>query len=100
MGWLAWQRPNFIIILILILSAPRVWSLFRKRSDAEQRYFEVTPPRRGAMAAMYFGLIGLLILGMHAAHDNLLQREEMRRHQPAVVASVSIADKANGPGRF
>ncbi len=100
MGWLAWQRANFIIILILIVSVPRILSLFRKRNDEEQRYFEVTPGQRGIMASMYFGLIGLLFLAMHAAHDNLLQREDTRRHQTPVAASVSIGEKANGLERL
>lgn len=87
MGWLAWQRPNFIIILILIMSAPRVFSLFRRRSNEEQRYFEVTPARRGAMAAMYFGLIGLLFLGMHSAQDDL-EKGHHRRTKPPVMAKI------------
>ncbi len=88
MGYMAWRHPNFIIILILIISIPQVVSLFRKRSDEQQRYFEVTPLQRGSMAAMYFGLIGLLIFGMHAAQNNLWQREEMRQHRTPVVATT------------
>jgi Zn-dependent protease len=100
MGWFAWQHPNFIVILILILSVPRVFSLFRKRTDDEQRYFEVTPARRGAMAAMYFGLIGLLLLGMHSAHDNLWQREEMRRHRTPVVADAASGQMQTASNAF
>lgn len=61
-------HPNFIIGLILLVSLPRLWFLFRSKSDAERRYFEVTPGRRAAMAGMYFGLIGLLLLGMALTH--------------------------------
>ena len=101
MAWLAIQRPNFIIILILIVSVPQVFSLFRKRTEAQQRYFEVTAEQRGAMAAMYFGLIGLLIFGMHAAHENLFERQEMlQRHRSPVVASLAICWKANGLERL
>jgi hypothetical protein len=57
-------HPNFILILILIFSAPRIFFLFRKKSDEERRYFEVTPAQRWTMAVMYFGLIVLLVLGM------------------------------------
>jgi Zn-dependent protease len=57
-------HPNFIIGLILLVSLPRLWFLFRKKSAEERRYFEVTPGRRLAMAGMYFGLIALLLLGM------------------------------------
>src|SRR6266480_2882987 len=34
---------NFILLLILIFSLPRLFSLFRKRTAEEARYFEVTP---------------------------------------------------------
>ena len=67
-------HPNFILILILIMSAPRLFSLFRRRSEAEQRYYEVTPRQRWTMAALYFGLIALLVLGMHFT---LISRESL-----------------------
>jgi Zn-dependent protease len=61
-------HPNFIVALILIFSLPRLWSLFRKKSDEERRYFEVSPGRRLVMAGMYFGLIACLLLGMALTH--------------------------------
>lgn len=61
-------HPNFILILILIFSAPRLFSLFRRKSEAERRYFEVTPGQRATMAIMYFGLIALLVIGMQISH--------------------------------
>jgi Zn-dependent protease len=61
-------RPSFMLVLILIMSAPRVFSLFRAKTDEERRYFEVTPSQRLTMGAMYFGLIALLFLGMHISH--------------------------------
>jgi Zn-dependent protease len=99
MVWFAITRPNFIIFLILIFSLPRVLSLFRQRTEEEQRYFEVTPEQRALMAAMYFGLIFLLIVGMHSTHQRLQDWQEMRRPQPAV-ASVSFFDKTNGRERM
>ena len=65
MTWLTVARPNFILILILILSVPRLFFLFRRKSDEERRYFEVTPAQRWTMAFLYFGLIALLVIGMH-----------------------------------
>jgi len=94
MGWMAWMHPNFIIILILIVSVPQVIALFRHRSEEQQRYFEVTPEQRGAMAAMYIGLISLLLLGMNSAHRDLLQRQEMQRGRVPAVASLSLPGKA------
>jgi Zn-dependent protease len=61
-------HPNFLVGLILVLSVPRLWFLFRKKTDEERRYFEVTPGRRLVMAGMYFGLIGALLLGMALTH--------------------------------
>lgn len=62
------SHPNFLVGLILVLSLPRLVSLFKKRTDQERRYFEVTPGRRFAMAGLYFGLIGVLLLGMASTH--------------------------------
>ena len=61
-------HPNFLLILILLFSLPRLFSLFRHRSDAEQRYYEVTPEQRWNMALLYFGLIAVLVLGMRLTH--------------------------------
>lgn len=61
-------HPNFILILILVFSAPRLFFLFRRKSDEERRYFEVTPAQRWTMACMYFGLIALLVIGMQLSH--------------------------------
>src|ERR1051326_4195861 len=62
------MHPNFILVLILIFSVPRLFSLFRAKSDEERRYFEVTPARRWVMAGMYFGLIVFLLFGMRLTH--------------------------------
>jgi Zn-dependent protease len=91
MVWFALQGLSFIVIIILALSLPRVLSLFRKRTEEEQRYLEVTPAKRLVMATMYFGLIALLFLGMHATHGDLMQRQEMRQHRPRTIASVEPA---------
>ena len=61
-------HPNLILFLILIFSVPRLFSLFRAKTDEERRYFEVTPGQRWTMAIMYFGLIALLVVGMQISH--------------------------------
>jgi len=58
------HRFNPLLALILFWSVPRLVSLFRQRTDAEKRYFEVTAQQRGFMALLYFGLIASLALGM------------------------------------
>jgi uncharacterized membrane protein len=61
-------HANFLLIILMVLSVPRLLSLFRKKTEEEQRYYEVAPARRIAMAAMYFGLIVFLVLGMEYTH--------------------------------
>ena len=67
-GLLLFVHPNFILILIVLVSLPRLFSLFRAKTPEEARFFEVTPQQRWTMGAMYFGLIAFLILGMMVAH--------------------------------
>jgi Zn-dependent protease len=66
--------PNPIILLILVFAGYETykrWKLRRSGSPAQQTYYRVSKRNRALVAAVYIGLIGLLILGMHAT---LLQR--------------------------
>ena len=56
-GAFAVYRPTFIIFLIIVFSLPRLFTLFRKRTDHEQRFFEVTLAQRLEAGFVYFGLI-------------------------------------------
>lgn len=69
--WFGWKFPNFIVWLMVILSLPRIISLFRKRTEEERRYYEVTPTQRWIMSFLYFGLIAVLIFAMHVASRDL-----------------------------
>lgn len=71
LAWLAFTRPNFILWLVLILSLPRLISLFRKRQPEEERFYEIAPSQRWTMAGMYFGLIAALVFGMSIADRDL-----------------------------
>lgn len=62
------QHLNFILLLIFIFSLPRVFSLFRKKTEEQLRYFEVTPAQRWIMAVLYFGLVAFLVAAMKASH--------------------------------
>ena len=68
MGAMAVARPSFLLILILVLSLPRLWSLFRAKTDEEKRYFEITPSQRRTMALSYFGLVAALVFAMQVTH--------------------------------
>jgi Zn-dependent protease len=65
------MRPSFILVLVLGASIPRVISLFRKKTDAEKRYFEATPAQRTTIGLQYFGLVTALAWGMHVAESAL-----------------------------
>jgi Zn-dependent protease len=55
---------NIILLIIMVISIPRLFSLFRAKSPEEARYYEVTAEQRLIMGGMYFGLIAFLVLGM------------------------------------
>jgi Zn-dependent protease len=69
--WFGWKFPNFVVWLMVLLSLPRIYSLFRKRSEEERRYYEVAPAQRWTMSILYFGLIAVLVFGMHLAQRDL-----------------------------
>jgi Zn-dependent protease len=72
--WFGWKFPNFVVWLMVFLSLPRVISLFRRRTEEERRYYEVTPTQRWTMSILYFGLILALIAAMHLAQNDLHER--------------------------
>jgi hypothetical protein len=75
LAWLGWTLPhNIMIWLVLIMSLPRIFSLFRKRTEEEKRFYEVSPAQRWQMGALYFGLIAALVFGMHSALSQLDDR--------------------------
>jgi Zn-dependent protease len=80
-GVMLFLQFNFVLLLIFLASLPRLFTLFRPRSAEDKRYYEVTPGRRLIMGAMYFGLIGFLILGMTVSHVQVQPRpqSELRR---------------------
>jgi Zn-dependent protease len=67
-GGLMFWHFNFLLLIIVIFSLPRLFTLFRKRTPEEERYYEVTPEQRWTIGTLYFGLIIFLVLGMHLAH--------------------------------
>jgi len=57
---------NILLLILLVLAVPQLVALFRHRTPAEQAWFTVTPAQRGFISLLYFGLIALLALGLHA----------------------------------
>jgi Zn-dependent protease len=66
---------NPLLCLIFVFSIPRLISLFRKRTDEEKRYFEVTPTQRIIMAVLYFGLAAGLAGAMKGTFEKLPARK-------------------------
>ena len=62
------HNVNYLLVFIFIFSLPRLFSLFRKRTEEEARYFEVTLEQRWTMGALYFGLAAFLALAMKLVH--------------------------------
>jgi Zn-dependent protease len=77
--WFGWKYPNFVVWLMVLLSLPRIVSLFRKRTEQEKRYYEVTATQRWTMSILYFGLIATLLFAMHLAQNDL-HRHGVRAH--------------------
>ena len=55
---------SFILLMVLVVSLPRVLRLFRGTTIEDQRYYAVSTLRRWSMAGVYFGLVAFLWLGM------------------------------------
>jgi Zn-dependent protease len=61
--------PNPIFLLILIFGGYETykrWKLRRSGGEAQDAYYRVRPLHRALVAAVYLGLIGLLVVAMHA----------------------------------
>ena len=68
---LAFAFPNPVILLIALLAALETWRRWRSRrrgDDDVRAYYRVPPVHRAMVAAVYLGLIALLVLGMDATH--------------------------------
>ncbi len=63
--------PNPIILLILLFGGMETWRRWKARragTEETQAYYRVKPIHRLAVAAVYVGLIIVLVLGMDASH--------------------------------
>jgi Zn-dependent protease len=68
---LAFAFPNPIILLIALFAAMETWRRWRARrrgDEAAAAYYRVAPAHRATVAAVYLGLIALLVLGMDVSH--------------------------------
>ena len=63
--------PNPIILLIVLVAGYetyRRWKLRKAGGPEQQAYYRVRPRDRALIAAVYLGLIALLVVGMDATH--------------------------------
>jgi Zn-dependent protease len=69
--FLAFARPNPIIVLIAVVGAMDVWRRWKQRRSgdlAARAYYRVTKAQRFAVALVYFGLLAALVVGMDLTH--------------------------------
>jgi Zn-dependent protease len=78
-GYTVWRfingHLNFLLPVIIVFSLPRLFFLFRSKTDEQRRYFEVTAEQRLIMGTLYFGLIVFLVWAMDTSH---LDREAIQ----------------------
>jgi Zn-dependent protease len=63
--------PNLILLLIVAFAGMETWRRWRERktrSLEQAAYYRVSSRNRALVAIAYFGLIALLVFGMHEAH--------------------------------
>jgi Zn-dependent protease len=68
---LAVVYPNPIILLVLLFGGMETWRRWKQRragGEEQQAYYRVSPRARLAVAAVYVGLIALLVVGLDATH--------------------------------
>jgi Zn-dependent protease len=68
---LAFTYPNPIILLIglfAVMETWRRWRALRNGDESVRSYYRVRPAHRALVAAVYLGLIALLVVGMDATH--------------------------------
>ena len=73
-GW-TWYKGNFSIFLLLflIMAATQYWTRRTVADTPEaQAYYDVPLRERVIMGVLYFGLAGILALGMSIAHGLIL----------------------------
>jgi Zn-dependent protease len=62
-------RPSAILLIILLFGSYELWRRWQSRNDPEsQTYFTVEPRLRRRVAFAYFGLIVVLLIGVHATY--------------------------------
>lgn len=69
---LSLSGAGIYILILVAMSLPRVWRLFRSRNDPEmQRYYECEPWQRVLVTFAYFGLVLFLGVAMTQTHKLL-----------------------------
>jgi Zn-dependent protease len=73
---------TLILLMVLVVSFPRILRLFRKSTPESLRYYSVAPIRRWTMAAIYFGLVAGLWWGMHVTAGRAETRSDESDGEP------------------
>ena len=62
---------DFILLLIMLTSLPRIWRLFWTRTPEEEYYHALPVGKRITMGVCYFGLAAFLYYMMHTSFEEL-----------------------------
>ncbi len=90
--WESFLSHNFLLLLILGLGLPRLFSLFRTRTESERRYYSIPTHQRWQMGAAYFGLLALLVLGMRISRV-----EAESEPMPVRTKTVAVQGASHSP---
>jgi Zn-dependent protease len=64
-------RPSPILILMIILAAPHIWSALRNKTQADERYYDVPFAKRVEYGLAYFGLLAFLSVMSNSVYNTL-----------------------------
>lgn len=67
---LALKTLPLVTLYMLFTGLPRLASLFRPSDPFEQRYYDLPAERKRTMGGAYFGLVGILVLGLYLVRPN------------------------------
>lgn len=79
-----WTTRSPLLFVILLLGA---FQLYRSLRNPRPDYYDIAPARRAVMATAYFGLLGVMALGMWVAEPPL---EALRGEQAALSAPALL----------
>jgi Zn-dependent protease len=92
LGILLFFYFNVFVLILVLISLPRVWRTLNHREIRDSTYYQLSPARRWTMGVLYFGLAALLALGMETTRFSA--RPEPAPKQPSTLARDARGEPA------